>query len=113
MSLNHREGFLLMILFTFDLAHIVEKSCGVQAEAGRDWVNSGLPFGGEKSVVELNSEAGDALGVGEIGIKMTRPKLHTASGKLFDLLPLWKCGTPHVPKGTFPDHFRPIAVDAL
>src|SRR5258708_7746096 len=94
-------------------AGVMRQCGGKQAEAGRSSFYCGLPSGEQKTVVELESQAGNALGVRKIRIKVVRPQLHAARGKLLNLFALWQGGSPDLPKRIFSYHFRAIALDAL
>src|ERR1700739_819340 len=102
-----------MILLSLGFADVVKKSGGEKAGAGRDGANCGLPGGGQKAIIDLQREAGDALGVREIGIEMVRPELHAASCEFLNLLALRERGTPDLPERIFSCHSSAIAVDSL
>jgi hypothetical protein len=95
------------------LADIVQEGGSEQAGAARSGVDGRLPSRGQQAVIELESKAGDALGMREIGIEAIRPKLHAAGGKHLDLLALGQRGAPDLPERIGADHLRAIAVDAL
>src|SRR5580692_1296824 len=102
-----------MALLAFGLSNIVQESGGKQARAGRGGVDGRLPAPCEEAIVELESQAGHALGVREIGIESIRPKLHAPRRKHFNLSALGKSGAPDLPERIGPDHLGTVAVDAL
>src|SRR5229473_974528 len=72
-----------------------------------------LPSGGEKAIVKLESEAGNALGMWKVGIEAVRPELHAACGKGLNLLALRQRRAQNLPERFFANHFCPVALDAL
>src|SRR5258706_9008524 len=102
-----------MSLLPFGLADIVQECSGEQAGAGGDAVDGWLPSGGEKAVIELEGQAGHALGVGEIGIEAVRPELHAARGKSLNLFALRQSSAPDLPERIGTRHFLAVALDAL
>src|SRR5271166_2849770 len=110
---NQIEGSFFMAFLTFGFADIVEKSGGEQARSGGGSVNSRLPSPAQKAVVELDSQAGDPLGVGEVGIEAVRPEFHTARGQQLYLPALGQRGAPHLPERIGANHFGAVLIDAL
>src|ERR1700733_3344866 len=102
-----------MSLLALGLSNIVQESGGKQARAGRGGVDGGLPAPCEEAIVELESQAGPALGVREIGIESIRPKLHAPRRKHFNLPALGKSGAPDLPERIGSDHFGTVALNAL
>src|SRR6267154_6821528 len=97
MVLDQFESFLVMILFPFGLADIVQKGGGEQAEASRSCIDRRLPLPTKKPVVDLKRQACHVLGVRKIGIKSVRPDLHPTACQLLNLLTLRKRVAPYLP----------------
>jgi hypothetical protein len=61
----------------------------------------------------LESQAGDALGVWEVGIEAVRPELHPARSQQLYLLALGQGSAPHSPERIGANHFGAVLIDAL
>src|SRR5258708_5290693 len=110
---DHVERSFVMPLLAFRFADVMQQGCSQQAGAGGAAIDRRLPSGGEKAIVKLKSQAGNALGMWKVGIEAVRPELHAAGGKGLNLLALRQCRAPNLPERFFAIHSCPVALDAL